>query len=480
MFRSLRARLLGAFALLGLALLLSLGGALFVILRDLNQRAEDAALTDALVPFVVQVRLRLLAGAQPRQALDALSATAERGGVSVFLTDDSGKVINTGSDPAPAQLSIPGPTRRGDVIHDTYQLDGRGYVYVAATLFADRAPGGARALVLAEADTAGASALGDLARALLLAALLMALVGIPLATLLARQVSRPLERLAAATSQVGRGGLPPPLPEDGPTEVAHASAAFNTMTAEVAHARQAEADMLAGLRHDLRTPLTVIGGFATALQDGTASGPDATRAAAAIGEETTRLSRMVDDLAALADLESGGRPLQLEQLDAQELARETVERFAATASSEGQELSAPLSGEAVPLAADRVAVERILGNLVGNALRAAPRPGGHVRVEVASLPGGAVLLAVRDDGPGIPAAALPRVFERFFRADPSRAGEGTGLGLAIVEELARAHGGRAFAEDPAGGGARVGVVLPAFPPNPPTPPGAQPLPSTAV
>ena len=480
MFRSLRARLLGAFALLGLALLLSLGGTLFVILRDLSQRAEDAALTDALVPFVVQVRLRLLAGAQPRQALEALSATAERGGVSVFLTDDGGQVINTGSDPAPVQLTIPGPARRGDVIHDTYTLDGERYVYVAATLFADRAPGGARALVLAEADTAGASALSDLARALLLAALVAALVGIPLATLLARQVSRPLERLATATSEVGRGSLPSPLPEDGPTEVAHASAAFNTMTAEVAHARRAEADMLAGLRHDLRTPLTVIGGFAAALQDGTASGPDAAQAAAAIGEETARLARLVEDLGALADLESGGRPLQLEQLEALQLAREAVERFGATAVADGQELSAPPPGEPLPFAADRGAIERILSNLVSNALRAAPRPGGHVRVEAASLPGGAVLLAVRDDGPGIPEAALPRVFERFFRADPARAGKGTGLGLAIVEELARAHGGRAFAEDPAGGGARVGVVLPALPPGVPPATGPQPLPSAAV
>jgi len=105
----------------------------------------------------------------------------------------------------------------------------------------------------------------------------------------------------------------------------------------------------------------------------------------------------------------------------------------------------------------------MLGNLVRNALAAAPRPGGHVRVEVVPLPGDAVMLAVRDDGPGIPSAALARVFERFYRADPARAGQGSGLGLAIVDELARAHGGRAFAENMPEGGARVGVILPALP-----------------
>ncbi|HET7677292.1 MAG TPA: sensor histidine kinase, partial [Candidatus Limnocylindrales bacterium] len=90
----------------------------------------------------------------------------------------------------------------------------------------------------------------------------------------------------------------------------------------------------------------------------------------------------------------------------------------------------------------------------------APSPGGSVVVEAAARGQAEIVLAVRDDGPGIPGDALERVFERFYRGDPARAGGGSGLGLAIVAELARAHGGRAFAERPAGGGARVGVVLP--------------------
>jgi len=463
MIRSLRARVLAAFALLGLAFLLSVGGALFVILRDLNQQSQEAALTEALVPFVVQVRLRLVAGTAPSQVVAALTPFTQGSDVTVFLTDNNGQVLDTGSGLAPGRLVIPGPQRRGDVTNGTYQLGGRSYQYVAATLFADATPGGARALVLAHPDTATAQALGDLARGLLLALLALLIVGVPLATLLARQVSRPLERLAVAASHVGQGSLPPPLPADGPQEVQEASLAFNTMTAEVEHARRAQADMLAGLRHDLRTPLTVIGGFAQALQDGTASGEEAGRAAAAIADEASRLDRMVTDLGALADLETGVRPLQLEQLDAGVLARDAAERFAPGAAADGQEVTAASETVPLPLAGDRVAVERILGNLVRNALAAAPRPGGHVRVEVAPLPAEAVMLAVRDDGPGIPSAALPRVFERFYRADPARAGQGSGLGLAIVDELARAHGGRAFAENMPDGGARVGVILPALP-----------------
>ncbi|HXR27881.1 MAG TPA: hypothetical protein VN771_08440, partial [Candidatus Baltobacteraceae bacterium] len=194
MIRSLRARVLAAFALLALAFFATVGGALFVVLRDLNQQSQEAALTEALVPFVVQVRLRLVAGTAPKQVVAALTPFTQGSGVSVFLTDDNGQVLDTGSINAPGQLIIPGPQRRGDVTNGTYRLDGQTYQYVAATLFADATPGGARALVLAHPDNATAQALGDLGRGLLVALLAVLIVGIPLATLLARQVFRPLER----------------------------------------------------------------------------------------------------------------------------------------------------------------------------------------------------------------------------------------------------------------------------------------------
>jgi signal transduction histidine kinase len=131
------------------------------------------------------------------------------------------------------------------------------------------------------------------------------------------------------------------------------------------------------------------------------------------------------------------------------------------------EVAGAASGEPrLEFTGDRLAAERILQNLVENALSVLPK-GGHVwlRASALTLPGKppGISMSVTDDGPGFPPGTSENVFERFFRADPSRSGGGSGLGLAIVRELARAHGGEAWAENVAPHGARVTVVMPVVP-----------------
>jgi signal transduction histidine kinase len=284
------------------------------------------------------------------------------------------------------------------------------------------------------------------------------------------------------------------LPVTGPTEVAQATTAFNAMAQEVARGREAQRQIVADLRHDLRTPLTVIGGFAEALRDGTAQGPAIPRAAELIADEARRLERMLGDLGALADLERGGRPLEPVLLDGVAIMRDAAARFGPTASARGQQVTLEAGAPRLPLTADQLCVERIVANLVANAmahtrsriwLEAKPIAADDPPVGGAGGWSGApgVLLAVRDDGPGIPPEILPRVFDRFFRGDPSRVGPGSGLGLAIVAELAVSMGGRAFAESRPGAGARVGVVLPATPgpaSGPVTGPAASPAPAPSA
>jgi len=263
--RTLRGRVAGAFALLALAILFALGGVLFVLLRDLHAEANSAALSDLAVPLVSQARLRIEQGVRLRNVLRELTAQTAARDISLFLVDQGGRVVDLGDDLPVDRVDLDPPNARGTIDRGTFAVPSTGsYVYVAAPFGGALTQSGPWALVLARPDDAGRRALADLVRALFVAGLVVAVVGAPLAVWLSRSVTRPLDRLATAAGRVAGGRLPGPLPEEGPQEVARASAAFNAMSAEVGHARTAQADLLAGLRHDLRTPLTVIGGFAEA------------------------------------------------------------------------------------------------------------------------------------------------------------------------------------------------------------------------
>ncbi len=509
--RTLAGRIGAALLIFAVVTLLTLGGALWVALRDLHRDAALGSLAELTVPYASQARQRVplellrsvgRGGREDREAWRAFRESREgqvaseafesfvedaqdeiaTAGISVLLVADGSTIVRDPASGAIATLdSTPrliDPGAAGSVTTGTTVIDGLGEVLYAATPIreplADRA---VPTLMLVREDDSASLATGDLVRALAIAAVVLIAIGIPLAVGLSRSVSGPLGRLAAASDTVAAGRVPAPLPTAGPREVAEASAAFNAMAAEVDATRQAQRQLLADVRHDLRTPLTVIAGFAEALRDGTASGPAADRAAAAISDEAGRLERMLADLDHLAMPGVEGPALRIEPLAALDLARGTVERFATEAASRGQSLSLAEEAEgaaALMLAGDRDAIDRILGNIVANALTHAPSPGGHIRVQVVPVapsdpplggPGGwsgrpGVVLAVSDDGPGIPAAAMAHVFDRFYRVDPARASRGSGLGLAIVRDLADALGGRAFAESPREGGARVGVVLP--------------------
>ncbi|MGD8486191.1 MAG: HAMP domain-containing sensor histidine kinase [Chloroflexota bacterium] len=494
---TLRGRIGLALLVFALVTLLVLGGTLWVAIRDLHRDAAQGSLAELTVPYAVRggqmipreaFRLRnndrpleefveafrgSEAGQRGLAAFAAFVQTAQEeideAGISVMLVQD-GRV--TVRDPETQQvttsavdLDIAIPDFSGEVVTGTTETDDLGTVNYAATSIrgqrSDRVP---PALVLMRRDDSDQQATADLVRALAFAGLVLVVIGIPLAAGLSRSVTGPLKRLSEATGDVAKGKVPEALPTSGPIEVAQASAAFNAMAAEVGATREAQRQLLADIRHDLRTPLTVIGGFSEALRDGTATGKEAVRAADAISDEAGRLERMLDDLDHLNVPGQAGPPLRLESIDSLEVARSAVERFAAEADGRAQDLRIADGAVRIRLAADRDALDRILGNIIDNALRHAPSPGGHVVVD-AQRNGDRAIIAVTDDGPGIPIAALPHVFDRFYRADPSRTSRGSGLGLAIVSDLAEALGGRAFAENVAGNGARVGVVLPVISPT---------------
>jgi two-component system phosphate regulon sensor histidine kinase PhoR len=224
-------------------------------------------------------------------------------------------------------------------------------------------------------------------------------------------------------------------------------------------------DFVANASHELRTPLTAIRGFVEALEDGALEDPQtAARFLARIRMHADRIAALVDALLELSRLEAGEHPLLLESVEPGPLAEEVLASFRGPAERRGVELLARDVG-AGALVTDPERLRRILENLVDNAVKYT-QPGGHIEVRTLPLPDGGVRVDVRDDGPGISSEHLPRLFERFYRADKARSREsgGTGLGLAIVKHLAEPMGAAVSVESSPGSGSCFSVTLPAVPP----------------
>ena len=223
---------------------------------------------------------------------------------------------------------------------------------------------------------------------------------------------------------------------------------------------QIRRDFVANASHELRTPLTSIRGFVEALEDGALTEPaNAQRFLGKIRVHAERMAALVEDLLELSRLESGERSPRWERVAPMEIVEDVVASLAALAGSEQVTLSARDAG-APEVATDVERLRRILENIVENGIKYTPA-GGHVEVTAQEI-GGAAALIVQDDGPGIAAEHLPRIFERFYRVDKarSRAVGGTGLGLAIVRHLAQSIGARVSVSSEVGVGTRFTVIVP--------------------
>ncbi len=275
-----------------------------------------------------------------------------------------------------------------------------------------------------------------------------------------RRIFMPLDDLLDAAGRVAEGDYSIQVSETGPREVRALSKAFNNMAARLHLADEQRRNLLADVTHELRTPLTVIQGNLEGMLDGVYP-PDEANLRSLL-EETTVLSRLVEDLRTLALAESGALKLRKEPTDLLLLIHDTVAAFQATAESGGVDLTVETGDDSssgrerdeAGLEIDPARIRQVLSNLVANALRYTP-PGGRVCVQC-RMSGTGAILEVQDSGPGISADDLPHVFERFYKSGDSG---GMGLGLAIAKHLVSAHGGTIEAESPAEGGTLMRVSL---------------------
>jgi two-component system sensor histidine kinase BaeS len=283
-----------------------------------------------------------------------------------------------------------------------------------------------------------------------------ALVALAAALALGRRILSPLASLRAASARLAGGDLSARAPEKGPRELQELSSSFNEMAASLEQLFDARRELVAWASHDLRTPLASLRAMIEALEDDLAEPGEYLDA---IRTQTDILSRLVEDLFELARIDAGALTLELRDEPLGELVSRCVSSLDAEARARDVELESRVPSNAVVrIAPDKV--ERILMNLLANAVRHSP-PNGEVAV-VVEPNSDHVVVAVEDTGDGLAAGASERMFDRFWRADESRARSsgGAGLGLAIARGLVQAHGGTIWAENRAGGGTRVAFTLP--------------------
>jgi two-component system OmpR family sensor kinase len=467
---SLRARLL-VITLAMVALALSVAGwATHEALRSFLVDRVDDELADARLPAA---RLAIdpggpgLVGPGGRLGASALPAGSV---VEIRASDGSlvsGVQLTTA---AAAQLDVPAGVRDG---YSDVDLAGAGEYRVLAV--ADGSPeetglppgvlpaGGSLVIAVPLSgvnDTLGRLLMIELA----VGGVTLAALG-ALALWLVRLGLRPLERIGATADAIAAGDLSQRVEDDSPrTEIGRLGRTLNDMLARIeesfAERRESERRLrqfVGDASHELQTPLTSVRGYAELFRRGAAERPaDLETAMRRIEEEAERMGVLVDDLLLLARLDQG-RPLERRPIDLGALVTDLVTDARVVEADRPIDL---VTDGAIVVEGDDVRLRQVVGNLLSNA-RAHTPPGAPVVVRVRAE-GEEAVVEVTDSGPGVAPEHAERVFERFFRADPSRAraSGGSGLGLSIVSAIAEAHGGRAEVDSGPGGGATFRVAVP--------------------
>jgi two-component system OmpR family sensor kinase len=383
------------------------------------------------------------------------------GSVAIACVVPSGASVSTASPVLPKSI----PSAGEGTPHQPFTVEGTGDVsHYRMTDWPENSFGG-QFVVFAIPLTPVESTLSQLL-------LLEALIGLGvlaataiLALLIIRIGLRPLQKMGGVAADIAAGDLTKRVePATAKTEIGRLGLALNGMLSQIeaAFAERTESNnrlrrFIADASHELRTPLTSIRGYSEMLRRGAGESPtDAELARRRIEEESVRMSTLVDDMLLIARVDQG-RPLEKKPVDLKAIAADAAADARAVAPHRQITLSAPAP---VIVEGDDLRLRQVVGNLVRNALVHTPQQTAiEIRVSTAN---GTGLMSVTDHGPGLEGNDMARIFEPFFRADPSRSRDsgGAGLGLSIVSAVVTAHGGKVNVRKTSGGGATFEVELP--------------------
>ncbi|MBI1743854.1 HAMP domain-containing protein [Candidatus Acetothermia bacterium] len=282
--------------------------------------------------------------------------------------------------------------------------------------------------------------------ALWTAGILVAGLGFIIALILIRQITLPLRALDAATRQITQGKLQERVPVRNSDELGRLASSFNEMAANLEKAEQTKRNMIADIAHELRTPLSVIRSELEGYMDGVLE--PTPENIAALHNQVLLVSRLVSDLQQLALADAGQLSIQRELCDLRSLMEDIQATVDAQLEEQNVQLVMDVPKDLPQVLADRQRIEQVLLNLLSNATRYTPA-GGTITIKAQTCDERFVRLSVCDTGPGLSEEDLAHAFDRFYRADKSRArvSGGSGLGLAISKAIIEAHGGRIWAEN---------------------------------
>jgi signal transduction histidine kinase len=470
-FQRLNVRLVVALASVALIALLVSGATLTQILPGLFLRqAENRAFVNAeATGLLVQERATTRFASNPEVLITpelrdtqlllpvAVEAANTLAQATVTITNPDGTSVTASPDAnTDAKLRSQG-LRPDPEVHDQSV---RGKITVPTTSITIT-------ITVSRPYTTRLATLDSVRGTLFFTGLIALLVSLVVGVLAARRMTTPLARLRRAASRLSHGELDERAPRTEIVEIDDLSQQFNVMADRLSESlRMLEADrdrlreFVADVSHELRTPIAALRAFTELQRDGQVDEATRREFLGRSSEQISRLEWLSTNLLDLSRIDAGIFPLDIRPGDLRDPIRSVVEAHAELAEQRGVSLTSQVPTRPVMADFDRERIVQLLTNLVGNGLKFTPR-GGQVQVNLTDAPEGAIL-QVRDTGPGIPAAELPHVFERFFRG--TNVGEarasGSGLGLAIARSIVEMHRGRIEVASAAGSGATFSVHLP--------------------
>ena len=276
-----------------------------------------------------------------------------------------------------------------------------------------------------------------------------------------RTISKPLRQMNEAARVIADGDFDKRIPVASKDEVGQLADRFNIMAESLQEQEKIRRAFIANLSHDLRSPLTSMRGFLQAIQDNTVPPEKQPYYLDIVMDETERLIKLSNDLLNIQMAQDADMTLTFSVFDLNELIRKTVMRFEQRALDKGLKIICRFAHDTDSVCADAGMIQRALYNLLDNAVKFSPVQTGEVVIDT-TVTESKIAVGIKDNGPGIPEHQRKRIFDRFYKGDPSRGADkkGSGLGLSIVREFIRAHGGCVTVESPPGGGSLFVFTLP--------------------